>query len=172
MSNVAPQSALMIGLGVGVDYALFIVTRFRENYLELGDIERSAVAAMDTSGRAILLAGTTVVIALLGMFATGISFMYGLAVASVIAVLLDDGGFADAAPSGPVALRRSARGLTGLAPAAVRAAPDKHSGGASPVAMAAVERDRAGASPVTRGRIAGSNDRAAATRIRAAAGRE
>jgi len=43
---------------------------------------------MDTSGRAILLAGTTVVIALLGMFATGISFMYGLAIASVIAVLL------------------------------------------------------------------------------------
>ena len=43
---------------------------------------------MDTSGRAILLAGTTVVIALLGMFATGISFMYGLAIASVLAVLL------------------------------------------------------------------------------------
>ena len=88
MSNVAPQLALMIGLGVGVDYALFIVTRFRENYLELGDTERSIVAAMDTSGRAILLAGTTVVIALLGMFATGINFMYGLAIASVIAVLL------------------------------------------------------------------------------------
>jgi putative drug exporter of the RND superfamily len=88
MSNVAPQLALMIGLGVGVDYALFIVTRFRENYLEIGDTERSIVAAMDTSGRAILLAGTTVVIALLGMFATGISFMYGLAIASVIAVLL------------------------------------------------------------------------------------
>ena len=88
MSNVAPQLALMIGLGVGVDYALFIVTRFRENYLELGDTDRAIAAAMDTSGRAILLAGTTVVIALLGMFATGISFMYGLAVASVIAVLL------------------------------------------------------------------------------------
>ena len=43
---------------------------------------------MDTSGRAILLAGTTVVIALLGMFATGVSFMYGLAIASVLAVLL------------------------------------------------------------------------------------
>ena len=88
MSNVAPQLALMIGLGVGIDYALFIVTRFRENYLELGDTDRSIAAAMDTSGRAILLAGTTVVIALLGMFATGVNFMYGLAVASVIAVLL------------------------------------------------------------------------------------
>ena len=88
MSNVAPQLALMIGLGVGIDYALFIVTRFRENYLAVGDVERSVVHAMDTSGRAILLAGTTVVIALLGMFATGVSFMYGLAIASVIAVLL------------------------------------------------------------------------------------
>ena len=88
MSNVAPQLALMIGLGVGIDYALFIVTRFRENYTLFGDVERSVVEAMDTSGRAILLAGTTVVIALLGMFATGVSFMYGLAIASVFAVLL------------------------------------------------------------------------------------
>ena len=86
--NVSPQLALMIGLGVGVDYALFIVTRFRENYLEFGEVERSVVEAMDTSGRAILLAGTTVVIALLGMFATGVSFMYGLSIASILAVLL------------------------------------------------------------------------------------
>jgi RND superfamily putative drug exporter len=88
MSNVSPELALMIGLGVGIDYALFIVTRFKENYLRLGDIERSVVEAMDTSGRAVLLAGATVVIALLGMFATGVSFMYGLAIASVLAVLL------------------------------------------------------------------------------------
>src|ERR1700733_8239613 len=88
MSNVSPELALMIGLGVGIDYALFIVTRFRENYLEFGDVERSVVEAMDTSGRAVLLAGATVVIALLGMFATGVSFMYGLAIASVLPVLL------------------------------------------------------------------------------------
>ncbi len=88
MSNVAPELALMIGLGVGIDYALFIVTRFRENYGRLHDVQQSVVEAMDTSGRAILLAGTTVVIALLGMFATGVSFMYGLAIASVLAVLL------------------------------------------------------------------------------------
>jgi putative drug exporter of the RND superfamily len=88
MSNVSPQLALMIGLGVGIDYALFIVTRFRENYVTLRDVERSVVEAMDTSGRAILLAGTTVIIALLGMFATGVSFMYGLAIASVLAVLM------------------------------------------------------------------------------------
>jgi RND superfamily putative drug exporter len=86
--NVSTDLALMIGLGVGVDYALFIVTRFRENYVAFGDVERSVVEAMDTSGRAILLAGTTVVIALLGMFATGVSFMYGLSIASILAVLL------------------------------------------------------------------------------------
>jgi RND superfamily putative drug exporter len=88
MSNVSPELALMIGLGVGIDYALFIVTRFRENYVAGGDVEAAVIEAMDTSGRAILLAGTTVVIALLGMFATGVSFMYGLAIASVLAVLL------------------------------------------------------------------------------------
>jgi RND superfamily putative drug exporter len=87
MSNVAPELALMIGLGVGVDYALFIVTRFRENHARLGDVQQAVIEAMDTSGRAILLAGTTVVIALLGMFATGVSFMYGLAIAAVITVL-------------------------------------------------------------------------------------
>ena len=78
----------MIGLGVGVDYALFIFTRFRENYAGVHHVEGAVSHAMDTAGRAVLLAGTTVVIALLGMFATGISFMYGLAIASVIAVLL------------------------------------------------------------------------------------
>ena len=88
MSNIAPELAIMIGLGVGIDYALFILTRFRENYARNGDISRSIIGAMDTSGRAILLAGATVVIALLGMFATGVTFLYGLAIASVVAVLL------------------------------------------------------------------------------------
>jgi RND superfamily putative drug exporter len=88
MSNVAPELALMIGLGVGVDYALFIVTRFRESYERTQDTGAAVLEAMDTSGRAILLAGTTVVIALLGMFATGVSFLYGLAIASVFTVLM------------------------------------------------------------------------------------
>ncbi len=88
MSNVAPELAIMIGLGVGVDYALFIVTRFRENYDRVGDVSESIIQAMDTSGRAILLAGTTVIIALLGMFATSVTFLYGLSIASVLAVLM------------------------------------------------------------------------------------
>ncbi|HLY35140.1 MAG TPA: MMPL family transporter, partial [Candidatus Limnocylindria bacterium] len=88
MPNVSTDLALMIGLGVGIDYALFIVTRFKESHARVGDVHAAIVEAMDTSGRAILLAGTTVVIALLGMFATGVQFMYGLSVASVITVLL------------------------------------------------------------------------------------
>jgi RND superfamily putative drug exporter len=87
MPNVTTELALMIGLGVGIDYALFIVTRFREAHTRLGDVRASVLEAMDTSGRAVLLAGTTVVIALLGMFATGVSFLYGLAIGSVVAVL-------------------------------------------------------------------------------------
>jgi putative drug exporter of the RND superfamily len=88
MPNPTTDLALMIGLGVGIDYALFIVTRFRESHGRLHDVGAAVVEAMDTAGRAILLAGTTVVIALLGMFATGVSFMYGLAIGSVVAVLL------------------------------------------------------------------------------------
>jgi RND superfamily putative drug exporter len=87
MPNTTTELALMIGLGVGIDYALFIVTRFREAHSRLGDVRASVLEAMDTSGRAVVLAGTTVVIALLGMFATGVSFMYGLAIGSALAVL-------------------------------------------------------------------------------------
>jgi RND superfamily putative drug exporter len=87
MPSTAPELALMIGLGVGVDYALFITTRFKEAYGYSGDVRSAIETAMDTSGRAILLAGATVIIALLGMFATGVAFLYGLAVASVLAVL-------------------------------------------------------------------------------------
>src|SRR4051794_1715083 len=64
MPSFASELALMIGLGVGVDYALFIVTRFRENYRgNGGDVGASVEAAMNTSGRAVLFAGVTVVIA-------------------------------------------------------------------------------------------------------------
>jgi putative drug exporter of the RND superfamily len=85
MPDFSAQLAAMIGLGVGIDYSLFIVTRFRQSYD--GDTRRTALAAMSTAGRAVLFAGSTVIIALLGMFALGMSFLNGLAVASAIAVL-------------------------------------------------------------------------------------
>jgi putative drug exporter of the RND superfamily len=84
----APQLATMIGLGVGIDYALFIVTRYRQG-LHAGLQPDDAVAvAIDTSGRAVLFAGTTVVISLLGMFLMGLTFVQGLAVAAIVAVLM------------------------------------------------------------------------------------
>jgi putative drug exporter of the RND superfamily len=89
MPSFASELALMIGLGVGVDYALFIVTRFRENYgTNGGDVQEAVEAAINTSGRAVLFAGTTVVIALLGMFALGVSLLNGAAVAAAIGVVL------------------------------------------------------------------------------------
>ncbi|HEY2652657.1 MAG TPA: MMPL family transporter [Solirubrobacteraceae bacterium] len=89
MPDFASELALMIGLGVGIDYALFIVTRFRENYRQNGgDVELAVENAINTSGRAVLFAGATVVIALLGMFALGVSLLNGAAVAASIAVVL------------------------------------------------------------------------------------
>jgi len=89
MPDFASELALMIGLGVGVDYALFIVTRFRENYrTNGGDVDAAVDAAMNTSGRAVVFAGATVVIALLGMFALGVSLLNGAAVAAAIGVVL------------------------------------------------------------------------------------
>ncbi len=86
--NFAIELAGMIGLGVGIDYALFILTRYREIYRENGgDVEEAVALAMDTSGRAVVFAGMTVVIALLGMFALGVSFLYGLAISASLAVL-------------------------------------------------------------------------------------
>jgi RND superfamily putative drug exporter len=89
MPDFASELALMIGLGVGVDYALFIVTRFRETYRTNGnDVQQAVEAAINTSGRAVLFAGATVVIALLGMFALGVSLLNGAAVAAAIGVVL------------------------------------------------------------------------------------
>jgi RND superfamily putative drug exporter len=88
MPDFSTELALMIGLGVGIDYALFIVTRFRENLHAGASVDDATVAAMDTAGRAVLFAGVTVIIALLGMFALGVNFLYGVAVSSALAVLL------------------------------------------------------------------------------------
>ena len=89
MPDFSGELALMIGLGVGIDYALFIVTRYREAYRANGaDVDAAVAVAMNTAGRAVIFAGATVVISLMGMCALGISFLYGPAVASSITVLL------------------------------------------------------------------------------------
>jgi putative drug exporter of the RND superfamily len=88
MASFSNELSLLIGLGVGVDYALFIVTRHRQGLLRGLSGEDAVVEAIDTSGRAVLFAGVIVCIAMLGMFALGVSFLYGVAVAASIAVAL------------------------------------------------------------------------------------
>ncbi|HWI74343.1 MAG TPA: MMPL family transporter [Baekduia sp.] len=86
MASFSSELSLLIGLGVGVDYALFIVTRMRQRIQRGVPVDEAIVDALDTSGRAVLFAGITVCIALLGLFALGISFLYGVAIAASIAV--------------------------------------------------------------------------------------
>ena len=82
----APQVAAIMGLGVGIDYALLIVTRYR------GEIARGAAAldaagiAMATAGRSVLVAGTTVVLSLMGLFLIGLPYLYAVALASMLSV--------------------------------------------------------------------------------------
>jgi RND superfamily putative drug exporter len=78
----------MIGLGVGIDYALFIVTRYREGLHAGLDPEEATVVAIDTAGRAVVFAGFTVVISLLGMFVMGLAFINGLATGAAVTVLI------------------------------------------------------------------------------------
>jgi len=88
MPDFAPFLGGMIGLGVGIDYALFIVTRYREN-LRHGHTSEEAVAiAIDTAGRAVVFAGVTVVVSFMGMVLMGISFIQGLAVSAAVVVAM------------------------------------------------------------------------------------
>jgi RND superfamily putative drug exporter len=88
MASFSSELSLLIGLGVGVDYALFIVTRFRQGLLRGLSPEEAIADALDTSGRAVLFAGITVCIALLGMFTLGVSFLYGVAIAASVVVAM------------------------------------------------------------------------------------
>jgi RND superfamily putative drug exporter len=86
--DFAPQVAAMIGIGVGIDYALFIVTRYRGALHRTGNPEAAVMEAMNTSGRAVVFAGFTVMISVLGMFLMGLNFLHGLAVGTSLAVAL------------------------------------------------------------------------------------
>lgn len=86
VSNITPYLAELMVIGVGVDYALFIVTRHRRNLRRGMPMHESIVTAINTSGRAVLFAGTTVCIAILGLIALGVSFFNGMAVATALAV--------------------------------------------------------------------------------------
>jgi RND superfamily putative drug exporter len=87
-ADFSPQLAAMIGLGVGIDYALFVVTRFRSGLRSGLEPADAVELAMDTAGRAVLFAGATVCVSLLGLFAIGVDFLYGPALAASLAVLV------------------------------------------------------------------------------------
>jgi RND superfamily putative drug exporter len=86
--NFAPQVASMISIGVGIDYALFIVTRYRSALGHGAEPQAAVVETVTTAGRAVLFAGTTVVISLMGMLLMGFAFVRGLAVGASVAVLV------------------------------------------------------------------------------------
>jgi RND superfamily putative drug exporter len=88
MPDFTSTIGVMIGLGVGIDYALFIVTRFRENLHKGHSIEDSTMIAMNTAGRAVVFAGSTVVVSLLGMLIMQLSFISGMAIGMAVVVAM------------------------------------------------------------------------------------
>jgi uncharacterized membrane protein YdfJ with MMPL/SSD domain len=85
--TIAPTLATMIGLGVGIDYALFLVTRHRDNRKQGMELHESVAMAVATSGSAIVFAGSTVVIALLALLVAGIPLVTALGYSSAVAVV-------------------------------------------------------------------------------------
>lgn len=86
-ATVSPTLATMIGLGVGIDYALFLITRHRQNLMDGADPVKAAGRATATSGRAVLVSGCTVIIALAGLSVSGVSFIGLLGVAAAVTVV-------------------------------------------------------------------------------------
>jgi putative drug exporter of the RND superfamily len=78
----------LIGIGVGIDYSLLVLTRFRTAMRSGKDRHDAVVEAVSTAGRSVLIAGSTVVIAVLGLFLTGLPYMYGVAISASLAVLV------------------------------------------------------------------------------------
>jgi putative drug exporter of the RND superfamily len=78
----------LIGIGVGIDYALLVLTRFRAALKSGKDRHDAVVEAVTTAGRSVIIAGSTVVIAVLGLFLTGLPYMYGVAISASLAVLV------------------------------------------------------------------------------------
>ncbi|GAB2325170.1 MMPL family transporter [Streptomyces variabilis] len=86
-ATVSPTLATMIGLGVGIDYALFLITRHRQDLMNGTDPVRAAGHATSTSGRAVLVSGCTVIVALAGLSASGVSFIAKLGLAAAATVV-------------------------------------------------------------------------------------
>ena len=87
MPDFSQFLGLMIGLGVGIDYALFIVTRYRENLHHGHTVAEATTIAIDTAGRAVAFAGVTVVVSFLGMLVMGVALITGMAISAALVVL-------------------------------------------------------------------------------------
>ncbi|RBM10165.1 hypothetical protein DI005_36760 [Prauserella sp. PE36] len=88
MPSYAPPLMMLVGIGVGIDYALLIFSRYRSELLSGRDREQAARVALDTAGRSVLFAGCTVIIALLGLLALGLGSLRGVAFAVALTVLV------------------------------------------------------------------------------------
>ena len=88
LPSVAPELGALIGLGVGIDYALFIVNRYRKALRQGAGVPSAITTAMNTSGRAVLFAGGTVIVALLGLVILNVGFLTGLGIAGAVTVFL------------------------------------------------------------------------------------
>lgn len=88
VSSSAPLLAVMIGLAVGIDYALFILSRHRGQLARGMDAQESAAVAVGTAGSAVVFAGATVIIALLGLLVVGVPFLSVMGVGAALAVLV------------------------------------------------------------------------------------
>ena len=88
VASFAPELASMIGLGVGIDYSLFILNRFRQEVLAGAEPKDAIRTATKTAGRAVLFAGSTVIMALLSLFVLRVSFFFGIAIAAAVTVFV------------------------------------------------------------------------------------
>jgi RND superfamily putative drug exporter len=98
--TASPTLAVMIGLGVGIDYALFLTTRFRQMMMDGEDPQVAAGRTVASSGRSVLVAATTVTIALFGLYASGITFIGQLGFAAVFTVIVAAAGAITLVPAG------------------------------------------------------------------------
>lgn len=88
VATFAPTLAAMIGLGVGIDYALFVLNRYRQALLVGHEPKQAAIEAVETAGRAVVFAGSAVIIGLLGLLVLGINFFTGLAIGAAMTVVM------------------------------------------------------------------------------------
>lgn len=83
----APQVADLLAIGVGIDYALLVLTRFRDSLDVSGDVRSALIEAVTTAGRSVLVAGMTVIIAVMGLFLVGLEYMNSVALSTSITIL-------------------------------------------------------------------------------------